>query len=110
MYESIQVDEFYQRWLSARDDGGSLSMIDVRSIEEHQVVHIPGVTLIPLHTLMARVSEIPDKEDVYLICHLGGRSAQAAEYLARQCGRKNLFNVEGGTLAWQKAGYPTDKA
>jgi len=37
------------------------------------------------------------------------RSAQAADYLACQCGRSNLINIEGGTMAWTKAGYPVDQ-
>jgi len=80
----------------------------VRSLEEFQSGHVPGAQLIALNTLMARVSDIPKNEDVFLICHSGGRSAQAADYLARQCGHRNLINIEGGTSAWLQAGYPCE--
>jgi len=56
------------------------------------------------------VHEFPEQGDVFLICRSGARSAQAADYLARQCGRSNLINIDGGTMAWMQAGYPVDKA
>jgi len=108
MFDAINVNELYLRWSQAREKGSTLNLIDVRSLEEYQSGHVPGAQLIPLHTLMARVSDIPENGDVYLICRSGARSAQAADYLARQCGRRNLFNIQGGTMAWLQQGYPVD--
>ncbi|PIP02326.1 MAG: rhodanese-like domain-containing protein [Zetaproteobacteria bacterium CG12_big_fil_rev_8_21_14_0_65_54_13] len=108
MFDSMNVSQLYTRWLVARENGRPLTLIDVRSLEEFQSGHVPGAQLIALNTLMARVSDIPKNEDVFLICHSGGRSAQAADYLARQCGHRNLINIEGGTSAWLQAGYPCE--
>ena len=47
-------------------------------------------------------------KDVLFICKSGARSALAAEF-ATAAGMDDLplFNVEGGTLAWVEAGFPT---
>ena len=110
MFKTMNVNELYPRWLVAKEKGEAVQMIDVRSPEEYQAGHVPGAKLVPLNTLMARVDEFPEQGDVFLICRSGARSAQAADYLARQCGRSNLINIEGGTMAWIKAGYPIDQA
>ncbi len=106
MWSSVNVNELYPRWLTAQENGRELTLIDVRTPEEFAQAHVPGAMLMPLASLPARVAEIPENGTVFLICHSGGRSAQACDYLMRQHGRANLVNVEGGTLAWAKAGYP----
>lgn len=108
MFERMTVDQFYPRWLSVRENNRPGCFIDVRSSEEYDHAHIPGVKHIPLHTLPVRSGEIPADEPVYLICHMGGRSAQAAMFLAQKLGLNNLINVEGGTAAWTAAGYPVE--
>jgi len=110
MYQNMNVNELYPRWLVAREKNEPINLIDVRSPEEYHSGHAPGAKLMPLNTLTAPVDKIPEDGDVYLICRSGARSAQAASYLARQCGRNNLVNIEGGTMAWVKAGYPVEKA
>jgi rhodanese-related sulfurtransferase len=45
------------------------------------------------------------EEALVFYCHSGIRSAQAAAFVAAK-GRKNVFNLRGGVLAWGKAGHP----
>lgn len=108
MLGTVTVDQLYPRWLIARENRAPFSLIDVRSPEEYQACHVPGAKLISLNALMARSDEIPTKEDVFLICHSGVRSAQAASYLAQELGYHNLVNVDGGTAAWANGGYPVE--
>jgi len=110
MFKTMNVNELYPRWLVAKEKGEAVQLIDVRSPDEYRAGHVPGAKLVPLNTLMAQVSAFPKQGDVFLICRSGARSAQAADYLARQCGRSNLINIEGGTMAWIQAGYPVEKA
>jgi rhodanese-related sulfurtransferase len=57
--------------------------------------------------VVARKGELsPDKELVF-ICAVGSRSALACEFAAAM-GFKELYNVEGGTDAWIKAGYAVE--
>ncbi|WP_186338978.1 rhodanese-like domain-containing protein [Mariprofundus sp. NF] len=107
--ETLTVDQLYPRWLIAREKNEPFALIDVRSPDEYRTVHVPGAKLIALNTIMARANEIPKQGDVFLICHSGARSAQAATYLEQQCGFKNLINVSGGTMAWSNGGYPTEQ-
>jgi rhodanese-related sulfurtransferase len=92
-------------------DSGKAVMVDVRNPDEYVEVHAAGVRLIPVNTVLGEVGQIRDLaggKEVLFICRSGQRSALAAEY-ATAGGLEDLelFNVEGGTLAWVEAGYPT---
>jgi rhodanese-related sulfurtransferase len=91
--------------LRGRDE---VVVLDVRTSEEYAQGHIPGVVLIPLDQLQARLAEIPKDKTLIVTCRSGNRSAQAAQLL-RQQGYDNVHNVLGGIGAWQKAGYPVEK-
>jgi len=110
MFKVMNVNELYPRWLVTKEKEGPFALIDVRTPDEYKAGHVPGALLVSLNTLMAQVDAFPKEGDVFVICRSGARSAQAADYLARQCGRTNLINIEGGTMAWIQAGYPIDKA
>ena len=69
--------------------------------------HVAGAQHITLGTLTERLSELPSKdEEFYVICHGGGRSNRAAEYL-RQNGYQ-AKNIAGGTSAWFTAKLPME--
>jgi len=106
MLREIGVDELYPRWLVAQEKGAPLPLIDVRSPEEFAAMHVPGARLLPLGALAARLDEVPASGEVYVICQAGGRSAQACMFLRQRLGYDHLVNIRGGTLAWQRAGYP----
>lgn len=77
-------------------------LVDVRESDEFAEARVPGAVSIPLSEFVARVGEIPVDGTVYVICALGGRSAQAVEYLwARGV---DAVNVAGGTMAWLQSG------
>ena len=82
-------------------------VIDVREPDEYAEAHIPGTTLIPLGQVPERVAEIPRDKTLILTCRTGNRSGQAATWLRSQ-GYEDVHNLEGGILAWQKAGLPTE--
>ncbi len=77
---------------------------DVREVYEYVAGHAPTADNFPLSQLVERVAEIPRGEDIYIICESGGRSAQAAQWLADQ--GVTTINVLGGTSAWRSAGLP----
>jgi len=81
-------------------------LVDVRTPQEYQDGHIEGSTLIPLDTLQSQASEkLKDKsQPLYVYCHSGNRSGQAVSIL-KNLGYKNVFSMDGGTIAWQSAGY-----
>jgi len=85
------------------DSGDSVVLIDIRSPQEVAQASIPGSIHIPMHSLPARLDEIPDDSRVVLYCRSGARSAQACAFLAAQ-GKDNVFNLRGGIIAWAQAG------
>ncbi len=106
--QHISVDEFYPRWLIAGEKDEDCIIIDVRSPAEYAQAHVPSAHLMPLDNLPGAAHVIARDKPVYLICQGGVRSLQAIDYLAREHGHSNLVNINGGTMAWMKAGYPVD--
>ena len=74
-------------------------LLDVREGWEFETCHIAGSTLIPMHLIPVRVSEIDDDREVVCICHHGARSMQVAAFLERN-GFSNVTNLTGGVHAW----------
>jgi rhodanese-related sulfurtransferase len=79
-------------------------LLDVREDDEWSLGHAPGAAHIPMGQVPARLAEIPIDTELYVICHLGGRSQRVAQYLA-QNGYEPV-NVSGGMAAWAGAGRP----
>lgn len=79
-------------------------LIDVRQLNEYQSGHVAGAVHIALQEIPDRVEECvsADGSPTYFICKVGGRSAQACEYLAGES--LNVVNIAGGTLAWLHSG------
>ncbi|GBG13853.1 uncharacterized protein NMK_1405 [Novimethylophilus kurashikiensis] len=80
-------------------------LVDVRNDDEVMRGVIPGAMHMALHLLPIRAGELPDGVPIVFYCHSGIRSAHACAFMANQ-GHENLFNLQGGVLAWGKAGYP----
>lgn len=87
--------------------GDSVAVIDVREPHEYNAGHVPDARLIPVATVYARRDELPRDRDVIFVCAVGQRSALACE-MAAAVGLTRLYNLEGGTDAWIKAGQPVD--
>ena len=83
-------------------------ILDVRQPEEFTQGHVPGAKLIPLGELGTRLSDVPNDAPIYVICRSGNRSKTASSLLVKN-GKADVRNVEGGTLAWQAAGYPVER-
>ena len=88
--------------------GDDVAVIDVREPHEYSAGHVPNAKLIPVASVFARKDELPRDRDVIFVCQVGQRSALACE-MAAAAGLTRLFNLEGGTEAWTKAGYPVEK-
>jgi rhodanese-related sulfurtransferase len=80
-------------------------LVDVREMNEFVEVRAVGSLLLPLSQFLARHRELPNDRPLLLICHSGGRSAQATAFLLGN-GWTDVTNVAGGTLGWLAAGLP----
>jgi len=86
-----------------------LPLIDVRTPAEFASVRAQPARSMPLDRLDPTVVAAARKnpaDALFIICKSGGRSAQACQKLTA-AGVANCFSVEGGTVAWEKAGLPT---
>ncbi|MBV9213465.1 MAG: rhodanese-like domain-containing protein [Actinobacteria bacterium] len=89
-----------------RIERGDVSVVDVRTEEEHGAGHIAGDRLIPFDDLPARGAEIDSSRPVIFYCRSGERSGAAAEAF-RASGRE-AASIGGGLLAWAEHGLPLD--
>jgi rhodanese-related sulfurtransferase len=90
--------------VAAAEVPGDGYLLDVREHDEWQAGHAPDAVHIPLGELGARASEVPNDQDVYVICRSGARSAQAV--MAFNNAGWTASNVDGGMHAWASAGRP----
>jgi rhodanese-related sulfurtransferase len=78
--------------LSERPEG--IQLVDVRTLNEHNLGHIPGSLHIPVDDLRARIHELDASNEVWVYCQVGMRGHIAARIL-----KQNGFcvkNVTGG--------------
>ncbi len=71
--------------------------IDVRQPMELAEHSFAAARNIPLDQLPGRLAELDPQRRTVLVCRSGGRSAQAAEFLAR-VGFVDVVNLSGGIL------------
>ena len=93
---------------SALNGGGKCVLVDVREYPEFAGGRVAGAKLIPLGELGRRVSEIDLNLPVYLICRTGRRSGEAQRKLL-SLGFKDVRNVKGGMMAWEREGFPVER-
>jgi rhodanese-related sulfurtransferase len=82
-------------------ESGSVQLLDVRTPAEFQEVHVPQARNLPLNKLDPKA--LDHSQHYLVICRSGNRGQQACEKL-RAAGF-NVTNVDGGTLAWERAGF-----
>lgn len=81
-----------------RKRGEPHQLVDVRNPWEHEIVAIEGDTLIPMHTLAARIQDLDRSRPVIVYCHHGSRSFLATHAL-RQAGF-DASSLQGGIDRW----------
>ena len=82
-----------------KDDNAVI--LDVRTIDEYNELHIRGAICIPVDTIDESISSfLPDTGQVILVyCRSGNRSRQASEKLAA-LGYTNVYEF-GGINTWK---------
>ena len=84
-------------------------LIDVREQNEWDDSHLEAATHVPQGELIERIDELaPDRSERLLLhCRTDNRSSRMAQELAG-LGYENVAVIEGGILAWEQAGLPTE--
>jgi rhodanese-related sulfurtransferase len=86
---------------------GDLILLDVRTDAEIARGKIPRGQPLPMHLLPMRLNEFDKHAKTVFYCHIGGRSAQTAAF-AGSNGFTNVYNLQGGIVAWAQAGLPIE--
>ncbi|MGA5409260.1 rhodanese-like domain-containing protein [Streptomyces lavendulocolor] len=83
-------------------------VLDVREHDEWAAGHVEGALHVPMSDFVSRFGEVTeavaDGRRAYVMCRVGGRSAQVTQYLVQQ--GIDAVNIDGGMLAWEGAGRP----
>lgn len=102
----MSVDELHAQ---LHDEGRDLQVVDVRAVGEYATGHLPGAKNVPLPDLESKLMrELDPARPTAVVCAGGYRSAAAASLLQRH-GFAQLYNVIGGTSAWESAGYAVER-
>jgi rhodanese-related sulfurtransferase len=83
------------------DKGEDFQLIDVREQSEYDAANLKGV-FIPLATIPQNVDKISKDKKVIVHCRSGKRSANAISFLENNHGYTNLYNLEGGIIAYKQ--------
>lgn len=84
---------------------GGVRLVDVRTDAEIAQGKIPQGEPLPLHLIPMRLAEMDKNATTVFYCRSGGRSAQAAAFVAAN-GFADVYNLQGGIIAWANAGMP----
>jgi len=93
--KSITVQELKQL-MDAKEE---FQLIDVRETYENEICSLNGL-LIPMNEIPGRVEELEKETKVVVHCRSGKRSANVIDFLEQNYQLTNLYNLEGGILAW----------
>jgi len=99
-FKNISVQE-----LEKLLQNGGVRLVDVRTDAEIAQGKIPQGEPLPLHLLPLRMEGMDKNATTVFYCRSGGRSAQAAAFVAAN-GFADVYNLQGGIIAWANAGLP----
>jgi adenylyltransferase/sulfurtransferase len=81
------------------DEKADFQLIDVREPHEADISEIGG-ELIPQADIPSSVDKISRDKKVVIHCRSGARSGNMVQWLEKNHGFTNLYNLKGGILAW----------
>ena len=100
MYKDANVEDF-----AKLTDSAGVQILDVRTAEEYVAGHLSDALNIDVKQSSFKeeaLKQLDKNRKVAVYCRSGRRSAHAASILAED--GFQVINLEGGILAWQKAG------
>ncbi len=96
-----------KKWL----DSGKAVLVDVREPSEYASEHIEGSTLVPLREVRREAVPEHDGKKLVIMCRVGARGQAACQRLGEEmAAHEKVYNLEGGIMAWKRAGLPVEAA
>lgn len=97
--------ETLKQWL----DADQVSLIDVREEDEYLESSIPRSSLQPLSSFDPEDIPWESGKKIVFQCRSGQRSDRACFMFLQEFPQAEAYNLEGGIMAWQQAGYPLQR-
>ena len=92
--KEITFNDFYQLYQKE-----SLSVLDVRELEEFEALHLEDARNFPLSQLADAYEQLDKTQPYYVICKSGIRSAHACQFLTEK--GYDVINVPAGMDAFE---------
>ncbi len=93
--KEITVQELKQM----KDNHAIFQLIDVREPHEYDICNLDG-ELIPQAEIPHHIDKIDKDKKVVIHCRSGSRSGNMIQWLEKNHGFTNLYNLKGGVKAW----------
>jgi len=90
-----------QELKAMKESGADFQLIDVREPHEYDICNLGG-ELIPQGEIPHSVERVSKDKKVIVQCRSGARSGNMVQWLEKNHGFTNLYNLKGGILAWAK--------
>jgi rhodanese-related sulfurtransferase len=87
-----------------------LVTLDVRTPEEFDEVRIAGASNIDFYApdFNDRLDALDKTLPYFVYCRSGNRSGQTLDTM-RELGFEQVYNLDGGIVAWNEAGFPVEQ-
>lgn len=106
--QAAPIERVSAQWLhERRAQPRALQLLDVRSLNEYQMVRIDGSLLMPVDEIEEHFHTLDRDVPVVCYCKSGVRSLRAAAFLAER-GFRDVASLDGGIEAWLRDVERTD--
>ena len=103
-YQTVSPADF-----AKKINEGGVQLVDVRTPQEYAERHIKDAVNINFNDdgFIDKMEKLDKSKPVLVYCLSGGRSAKAAALISSK-GYSQVYNLDGGILAWTNAGNPVE--
>ena len=98
-------------WKNQKESDAKNICLDVRTAEEYMEGNIENSINIDFYKsmdFMKFLDKLNKDENYFVYCRSGKRSDASCQIM-KQFGFNNVFNLEGGFLAWSENGYEVNR-
>lgn len=104
-YPKVKLTRLSPQEIQAQMD--SIVLLDIRGAEVKKVGIIKGATTIPLDLMEEKCNLIPKGKKIVIFDHAGKQANICGKFLHMN-GYTDLAAMDGGVLAWKRAGLPVE--
>ncbi|MFB9137477.1 thiosulfate sulfurtransferase GlpE [Vibrio olivae] len=86
---------------------GEARLVDIRDPQSFTVAHAASAFHLTNDTMVTFMDDVEFEQPILVMCYHGISSQGAAQYLVNQ-GFEQVYSVDGGFEAWQRANLPIE--